>query len=439
MGEMRSLPYDIINNDEWVVASLFSKQNMESIKGTPLNEIVDFNPERLNEDQIVDNREYRYVDLSCITDEGILLSAKKMQGKELPARARLIVKQGDILISTVRPERNLVAVVTDEFEGCIVTTTFAVLRPQGILAEVLYFLLRSIPFNEQITALSTGMTVPTVKLKDLKDLEVPDNCFHDAIKREAPKHFSLWLERNNSIKTTQQVVEEVFSKNNVLIKEDLLEQSSLYIPYSYKKLKDRLDVGYYMDSTRQDWSVETKSLDDVTIEFRAGAAIPSKEYKSEGVPYVRIKDLKENIISDEELVFIDEKIKDKNDKSTMHTKELLISRVGTIGKAALVNKKYEGAVANQHLTIVKPDINQIIPEFLVYYFNTTWAEKQFVSRSGGVAQQFIKLGAIKTIKVPVPTIQLQQKIINEVNQELKLMDHTVLKKQVEEFSNLLFN
>lgn len=437
---MRSLPYDIINNDEWVVSSLLSKQSLGSIEGTPLRAIVEFNPGRLNQDQIVNDHEYSYIDSSCITDEGVLFSVKKMYGEKLPARARLVVKRGDILISTVRPERNLVAFVTDDFEGCIVTTTFAVLRPNKIMSEVLYFLLRSIPFNEQITALSQGMTVPIVKLKDLNDLEVPDNCFNDAIESEAQKLFSLWLERNNNIKTTQQVVEEVFSKNNVLnIEEDLVKQSLLYQPYPYEQLKDRLDVGFYMNSTRLVGSVDTKSLEDVTVDFRAGAAIPSKEYKSEGVPYVRIKDLKENTISDEKLVFIDEKIKDKNDKSTLFTNEVLISRVGTIGKAALVNKKYEGAVANQHLTILKPDINQILPEFLVFYLNTTWAEKQFESRSGGVAQQFIKLGAIKTIKVPLPTIDLQRKIVDEVNKELELMDYTAVKKKIEEFTNLLFN
>ncbi|MGF3106077.1 restriction endonuclease subunit S [Rossellomorea sp. DUT-2] len=440
MVEISTLPYNVINNDEWVVTSLLSKQDLAVIKGTPLNEVVDFNPDRLNQDQIISDREYSYIDSNCITEEGILLSAKKMHGEELPARARLIVRQGDILISTVRPERNLVAVVTKEFEGCVVNTTFAVLRPKRILAEVLYFVLRSNSFNKQITALSKGMTVPTVKLKDLKDLEVPDNCFNDAIENKANEYFSLWIERNNNTKSTEQVVEEVFTKNDILIiEEELIKESILYQPYPYDKLKDRLDVGFYMDNKSQAWSVETKSLEDITIKFRSGAAIPSKEYKTEGIPYVRIKDLKGNLISKEELVYIDEEFKEINLKSTLFKNEVLISRVGTIGKAALVDEKFEGAVANQHLTIVMPDVNQVLPEFLVYYFNTTWAEKFFESRSGGAAQQFIKLGAIKTIKVPVPTIQLQQKIIDEINKELKLMDLRAVRKQIEEFTNLLFD
>lgn len=440
MAEMESLPYNIIDNDEWVVSSLLAKQKIETVEGIPLKEIVDFNPVRINESEIKDDSEYNYIDSSCISEDGILLNTKRMSGDELPARARLIVQKGDILISTVRPERNLVAVITDNFDGSIVTTAFAVLRPKKLETAVLYFLLRSEQYRDQITALSKGGTVPTIKLKDLKDIEVPINCFNESVELEAQDLFTTWIEQNAKVKTIQQVVEDVFTKNVLLNSEDeLIQQSKVYQVYPYDKLKDRLDVSFYMNKSQHDWSVNVKALKDIAIEFRAGAAIPSKEYKENGAAYVRIKDLKENRISEEELVYVDKKYEDKNIKSVLSQNEILISRVGTIGKAALVDKEMDGALANQHLTILKADSAEVLPQFLVYYFNTTWAEKQFARRAGGAAQQFIKLGAIKEIKVPVPKIELQLRVISEVEKELELMDKTIIKNMIEEFSSALIH
>ena len=51
-----------------------------------------------------------------------------------PSRARKLVKAGDVLVSTVRPERGTVGIVGSHQDGSVCTTGLAVLRHNPILA-----------------------------------------------------------------------------------------------------------------------------------------------------------------------------------------------------------------------------------------------------------------------------------------------------------------
>lgn len=96
---------------------------------------------------------YQYIDLSCIdSNKGLITTVKTIKGKDLPARARLKVKTGDILLATVRPEQNNIAIVTEAHNDSIVNNTFVVIRPESVPSEWLYFLLRSEKVKRFLTA-----------------------------------------------------------------------------------------------------------------------------------------------------------------------------------------------------------------------------------------------------------------------------------------------
>src|SRR3989344_8747637 len=53
---------------------------------------------------------------------------KKGLGKEAPSRAKQLVKDKDILISTVRPNLNAVAIVPKELDNQICSTGYCIIR-----------------------------------------------------------------------------------------------------------------------------------------------------------------------------------------------------------------------------------------------------------------------------------------------------------------------
>lgn len=69
-----------------------------------------------------------------------IVETQEIEGSAAPSRARKAIRAGDVLVSTVRPNLNAVAVVPDHLDGEIASTGFAVLRPkrQGLSERCLY-------------------------------------------------------------------------------------------------------------------------------------------------------------------------------------------------------------------------------------------------------------------------------------------------------------
>jgi len=108
---------------------------------------------------------FRYVDISGVdrTTKSIL-SAEEVQYYDAPSRARKIIKTFDVLVSTVRPNLNAIALVPDRLNGEVASTGFAVLRANRdvLLPKYLFYWVQSNEFIEFLVANATGASYPAV-------------------------------------------------------------------------------------------------------------------------------------------------------------------------------------------------------------------------------------------------------------------------------------
>jgi type I restriction enzyme S subunit len=101
----------------------------------------------------------KYIDLSSIDNEvKSIVSSQQIFATEAPSRARQLVKAGDVLVSTVRPNLNGVARVPPELDGATASTGFCVLRPnpQKLLSDYLYQWVRTPFFVTAMINKATG-------------------------------------------------------------------------------------------------------------------------------------------------------------------------------------------------------------------------------------------------------------------------------------------
>jgi len=90
-----------------------------------------------------------------------------------PSRARRRIEPGDTIVSTVRTYLKAVLHITEELEGAIVSTGFAVLRPKsGVHQEFLGYLLQADVFINQVIAESVGVSYPAIAETRLGGLKV---------------------------------------------------------------------------------------------------------------------------------------------------------------------------------------------------------------------------------------------------------------------------
>jgi type I restriction enzyme, S subunit len=119
---------------------------------------------------------FRYVDISSIDRERkVIVSTMGLVGAEAPSRARKEIRCGDILVSTVRPNLNAVAMVPPELDGEIASTGFCVLRPnrQAVDAEYLLRFCQSPQFIDTLVSRVRGAHYPAVSDSDIKQIQLP--------------------------------------------------------------------------------------------------------------------------------------------------------------------------------------------------------------------------------------------------------------------------
>jgi type I restriction-modification system DNA methylase subunit len=116
---------------------------------------------------------FRYIEISDINSETCEIVPKCLKCTEAPSRARKVVRVGDVLFSTVRPERRTVGVVNKQHDGSVCSTGIAVLRPKNIQPVVLANLLKTDLVNLQVVRNTLGIAYPAIEEQCLLDILLP--------------------------------------------------------------------------------------------------------------------------------------------------------------------------------------------------------------------------------------------------------------------------
>jgi type I restriction-modification system DNA methylase subunit len=117
--------------------------------------------------------EFSYIEISDIDAQTCVIYANCVDTTVTPSRARKLVKAGDVLVSTVRPERGIVGVVGPHQDGSICTTGLAVLRPSAIDSLTLAFLLKTEFVTAQLLRNNVGIAYPAINEACLLDVLLP--------------------------------------------------------------------------------------------------------------------------------------------------------------------------------------------------------------------------------------------------------------------------
>ena len=187
-----------------------------------LKYLCSINDENLAEDTDPDY-EISYVDIRSVNKFSGIKCKQLLRFKDAPSRARRIVRNGDIIISTVRTYLRAIASITNPEPNLIVSTGFAVVRPNDKLcSNFAQFLLRAPYFVERVVANSAGVSYPSIDSAKLVTLKVaiPPKKEQIAIgkflKKELARIDELVEKKERQIKLTQEKRDAVI--NHVITK-----------------------------------------------------------------------------------------------------------------------------------------------------------------------------------------------------------------------------
>jgi len=217
------------------------------------------------------------------------------------------------------------------------------------------------------------------------------------------------------------------------------------------EIKKRIDPHFYhpkfkiLEKSFIDGKYKVKTFKEVAEKISSGATPlsggDSYTNKDEGIPFVRSGDINaDNNIDFDDLLYIKDEIHQKKLKSSQLKKgDVLIAIVGaTIGQVSLYDYDRQANI-NQAIAMVrvKEGIN---PEYVKEYLLSSIGQNQLNKIKRPVARANINLEEVGSIKIPLPSFSIQNKIVDimqkayqerkkkktKANELLKLIDSCVL-------------
>ena len=127
----------------------------EGWKMTTLGEVAEINAFTINKDYYFD--EIEYIDVASV-EERKLLQTQKLYLKSAPSRAKRIIRDDDILISTVRPNLKHFCFIKTSKPNLVASTGFAVVSAKRAYPYFLYNLLTTEKYTEYLTQIADAHT-----------------------------------------------------------------------------------------------------------------------------------------------------------------------------------------------------------------------------------------------------------------------------------------
>lgn len=123
-----------------------------------------------------DTKSYSYIDIASIDSQTKKITAtQQISSASAPSRATTHLVPGDVLVSTVRPNRNAVAMVPPDQTDAIASSGLAVLRPtkHKVDSRYLFHAVQTKYFIQQCCDLATGASYPAISDSKIRSIAIP--------------------------------------------------------------------------------------------------------------------------------------------------------------------------------------------------------------------------------------------------------------------------
>lgn len=172
-----------------------------------VGELCDIRDANFNPDE---KTQYRYIELADIGKQGEITGRSTLLGADLPSRARRIVHEGDVVVSSVEGSLASCALVPDEYEGALCSTGFYVLRSERLNPETLLTLFKSLPVMEMMRRGCSGTILTAIARQELERVPLP--LIRSEVQEEIAAHvrrsFALQSEAKRLLDEAKLAVEQ---------------------------------------------------------------------------------------------------------------------------------------------------------------------------------------------------------------------------------------
>ena len=340
-----------------------------------------WNPKAVSKSQ-----KFEYIDIAAVSRElKEITTSLSLETSEAPSRARQIIKERDVLVSTVRPNLNAVARVTSDFDGATASTGFTVLRPKPneLDPDYLYYWVCSPCFVADMTQQSTGASYPAVSDTIVKNSKIPLPPIAEQKRIAAilDKADAVRRKRREAIRLTEELLRSVF-----------------------------LDMFGDPVTNPKGWDVV--NFGDVCINFQNGIG-KGKKYYGSGAKVANISDLYEWHKFTPTKYSLLESTPGEIEKYRLSKGDLLFVRSSVKKQGVAYCSFYnssEVCLFSSFMIRARLDREVADPEFVSLMFRTTSMRERLIAASNTSTITNISQPALSGVSIIVPPLSEQKKL-----------------------------
>lgn len=317
-------------------------------------------------------------------------------------------------------------------------TTYYISVPEAFSAKFLYYQMSSIGLER----LDRSTAVPSLQRPDLESASIciPPRAEQERIVAAIEEQFSridagvtaLDGVRQNLKRMRAAVLQSAVTGN--LVPHSLTEDVSAVLQRVATERRAawaEVMTKLYKEPARADpfplatipahWRIA--SLEALTDPIRVicyGILMPKGNIE-DGIPYVRVRDMKGWAINVAGLKRTSREIADQYARASLRPGDLLLAIRGSYGRVAIVPSELDGAnITQDSARIAVHDC--IDHRYLLYYLGGSVANRYYHRVARGVAVKGVNIGDLRSMPVPVPPHDEQVAIADEVERHFTLMD-----------------
>jgi len=374
----------------------------------------------INDDSLTENTdpelELKYIDIGNVNSIGEINEIQTYRFADAPSRARRIVKDGDVIISTVRTYLQAIAAIKSPPDNLIVSTGFAVIRSRldQLDADYCKYALREPEFLHEVVARSVGISYPAINALDLGNIPI---YIHLLPEQEAIAHYldKETAQIDELIKIKKRLLELLDEKRRALITHAVTRGLNPDVPMRDSGVE-------WIGEIPKHWNIV--KLKRITQKIGSGKTPKggSEIYLTEGIPLIRSQNVLFIGLVISDLVYITEEIDAEMLSSRVYPDDVLINITGaSIGRCCVVPGHISHSNVNQHVCILRPNFRTIKSEYLNTVLASNVGQTQVFMNQEGISREGLTFEDIGNFLIPLPPKDEQEKSIQYIKNYSSLL------------------
>ena len=409
-----------INSEYYDVSNLSQSEKLSSMEY--ISKYFDLSKKRFDPNKYK-KQTFKYIDISNVDINTGKYEISVIDKFEAPSRARKKVDKGDILISTVRPNRNAVAIISENDEGLVASTGFAVLLSKDNIDRYYSFAALKNQFTiKQLIRKASGGMYPAIAEEEVMSLKIPipspeiQKYIGDKVRRaEELREEAITLQKDIDILLDVDMLLEETDRINNIFHSKVNWTNEINIV-------DRIDPNFYQKKYR----TTIEKLGDNKVELGELVKISKRRYQTGDInKYIEISSINNSFGTIDEVEELRPEEIPTSAKHQVKEGDILVSLVRPTRKAiSIVTKEYDNAICTGGFAVLQSK-GKVPVEFLTAVLRTNFAGIQFERYCTGSTYPTINENDVVKIFIP----QYSEKQINKITEKYRRIIESIYRSK----------